>query len=149
MEEIIARRKGGLLPLYIGVIIFAAVLGIFAIVELILGGSWELCVFMLVCMLSVVGVGIWVLVGFVRTPKIAITYDSNKDKICFSGILVCSPSEIVSVRYECVRARLITYRWGKIIVKVAGREIKYNYIADVADVHDRLLQLMLEAKEKN
>ena len=63
-------------------------------------------------------------------------------------MLFRSVNQLGRVNYRCAHARGIHYKWGKIILLLDGREIVYNNVADVEDVHNRLMELRLQA-EKN
>ena len=146
--EVIARRKGGLVALYTVVLLVCALL--FGI------GAWatataEDTVPFLVGLqiffgLLLVGICLWVIIGYIRTPEVAVCYEGGN--LHFAGKYTCSPSEVTSVNYKRATARGITYRWGKLYVTAGGRTYTYNYIADVEYAHDCILQLMLEARKK-
>lgn len=149
MMEVIARRKEGLLALYIAVAVvfiplFFGPYMMMHFVDSLDGNPWFYAMLFLgvVC----VGIFIWVIVGIIRTPRVAIAYENGK--LYFGNGFSCTPQEITSVNYRRSHARGISYRWGRITVTLQGQTIKYDYIADVEYAHDRILQLMLEAKKK-
>ncbi len=138
--EIIARRKGGLFFLY-G---FCGVVGVFFLVLALIGSSLEQYerIGDLLIGLTLLVTGLVICVLYLRTPKVVITYDGNKLSI---GGQEYKPSQITSVNYRRARAKHTHYRWGSITVKISGKEYRYSFVADVEEVHNRLIALMKEA----
>ena len=57
--------------------------------------------------------------------------------------------KIARVEYRRAHMRYGTYAWGKLMVAVRdGREISCNYVADVEQAHNRLIDLMREYAAK-
>ena len=108
------------------------------------GDSTERGFTLLGCVVIVV-VGVVICVGILRTPKIIIQYD-GEHLILREGKFKIN--ELGRVNYRRAHARGFHYSWGKIILLLDGREIVYNNVADVEDVHNRLMELRLQA-EKN
>lgn len=145
--EVIAKRKNGLVGLYgaaAALSLFVIILSFFCfggsssqkitgIFLLILGGlAFALCVV--------------VSIGVCKTPADIIIYAN--------GVLhfpegSCNVSEIKNVEYRRASSRGLQYRWGTIILVLNDRTVKCNYVSDVVQVHNRLVQLMVEAKVKN
>lgn len=147
MGEVIARKREGLLALYIVTLIFVIAFIVGGNLSLRAVGNWTAGIWLIFVLEAfLIGVCGWVLIGILRTPQVMITYENGK--LYFANGVECSPQEIASVNYRRAHARGISYRWGKLIVTVHGQEIKYNYVADVEQAHDRILALMLEAREK-
>ena len=138
--EIIARRKGGLFFLY-GLCSLSGVFFLaFSLMNTSLENYERIGNFLIGLTLLVTGLVICVL--YLRTPKVVITYDGNKLSI---GGQEYKPSQITSVNYRRARAKHTHYRWGSITVKISGKEYRYSFVADVEEVHNRLIALMKEA----
>ena len=140
--EIIARKKSGLLLLYSFVILLGIFMGVLS--ANLDEDSTERGFTLLGCVVIVI-VGIIICVGILRTPKIIIQYDGEYLILREGKFRV---NQLGRVNYRCAHARGIHYNWGKIILLLDGREIVYNNVADVEDVHNRLMELRLQA-EKN
>ena len=138
--DIIARRKGGLFFLY-G---FCSLLGVFLLAFGLMNTSLENYerVGNLLIGLTALVTGLIICILYARTPKVAITYDGKK--LCIGGEEY-TPSQITSVNYKRAHARHTHYRWGSITVQVGGKEYRYSFVADVEEVHNRLIALMKEA----
>ena len=138
--EIIARRCGGVLALYL----FSAVLGV---VLCILGiGSTAIDDAFLTCFIPgilVILVSVVVCIRYFTVPKEIIQYDG--EKLIFPQGRY-APSEIVNVTYRCARERGFSHSWGKLTVTLSDKEITYNYVADVEEVHNRLMKLKTESQ---
>ena len=157
--EIIARRKDSLFTSWI---IAAAVVGLGFVFLLAyiarltgFGSSWEsvavwlfsIAIFGVVLALPL-GISIWQIKKFKETPSIPIVYENGK--VRFVNHFECAPEEIQNVTYRQARGGKYgwyTYSWGRLTVHVRGRDITYYFIEDVVAVHDRLLKLMLQARE--
>ena len=140
--EIIARKKSGLLLLYSFVILLGIFMGVLS--ANLDGDSTERGFTLLGCVVIVV-VGVVICVGILRTPKIIIQYDGEYLILREGKFRV---NQLGRVNYRRAHARGIHYSWGKIILLLDGREIVYNNVADVEQVHNRLMELRLQA-EKN
>ena len=95
-----------------------------------------------------VGILIWQIKKFRGTPQTPIVLENGK--IRFANHFECSISEIQNVTYRQARGGRYgwySYSWGRITVNVRGRDITYDFIENVVAVYDRLLALMLRAKE--
>ena len=140
--EIIARKKSGLLLLYSFVILLGIFMGVLS--ANLDEDSTERGFTLLGCVVIVI-VGIIICVGILRTPKIIIQYDGEYLILREGKFRV---NQLGRVNYRRAHARGIHYNWGKIILFLDGREIVYNNVADVEDVHNRLMELRLQT-EKN
>ena len=140
--EIIARKKSGLLLLYSFVILLGIFMGVLS--ANLDEDSTERGFTLLGCVVIVI-VGIIICVSVLRTPKIIIQYDGEYLILREGKFRV---NQLGRVNYRRAHARGIHYNWGKIILLLDGREIVYNNVADVEDVHNRLMELRLQA-EKN
>ena len=140
--EIIARKKSGLLLLYSFVILLGIFMGVLS--ANLDEDSTERGFTLLGCVVIVI-VGIIICVGILRTPKIIIQYDGEYLILREGKFRV---NQLGRVNYHRAHARGFHYSWGKIILLLDGREIVYNNVADVEDVHNRLMELRLQA-EKN
>ena len=144
MQEVIARRKGGLLLLY-G---FCFLVGIGVVVSglyqakkpdgqageiIILGGIILIVSSLIIC------------ISWLKTPKIVVVYDGERILLPKRS---CLPSEITNVNYKCASARGVHYRWGKLIIFVNGQPYTYRFVADVEEAHDRLIALRLQNERK-
>lgn len=138
--EIIARRKGGLFFLYGSCVVFGVFLSVFSLTGTLMENLRRVGNLLIGLTLLVTGLVICVL--YLRTPKVVITYDGNKLSI---GGQEYKPSQITSVNYRRTRAKHTHYRWGSITVKISGKEYRYSFVADVEEVHNRLIALMKEA----
>ena len=146
MEEIIARRKGGLLAIRLFCAVIIAVFAIGIVIGAVTSGEIYLIIPAGI-FFALFGVLIYMVIHVQKIPAVLITY--NQGKLYFADGLECTPHELTNVTYKRVASRGIYYSWGTLNVTVNGTEHKYQYMADVVDVHDRLLELMLEAREKN
>ena len=140
--EIIARKKSGLLLLYAFVILLGIFMGVLS--ANLDEDSTERGFTLLGCVVIII-VGIIICVGILRTPNIIIQYDGEYLILREGKFRV---NQLGRVNYRCAHARGIHYKWGKIILLLDGREIVYNKVADVEDVHNRLMELRLQT-EKN
>ena len=140
--EIIARKKSGLLLLYSFVILLGIFMGVLSVN--LDEDSTERGFTLLGCVVIVI-VGIIICVGILRTPKIIIQYDGEYLILREGKFRV---NQLGRVNYRRANARAFHYSWGKIILALGGQEIVYNNVADVEQVHNRLMELRLQA-EKN
>ena len=141
--EIIARRKNGVLVLYsimsiLGLIVFVASAGLSGSSSSEAENRWIAGLILMV-------VGGIICISVLRTPKIIIQYD-GEHLILREGKFKIN--ELGRVNYRRAHARGFHYSWGKIILALGGQEIVYNNVADVEQVHNRLMELRLQA-EKN
>ena len=147
--EVIARKKRKLC----GRDLIVAVLGGLCFAGSLIGVALgdHIFIFPSVLALSITAVGICMLVSIKKTPDEIITYDGKK--LYFADGLECSPREISNVNYKQSTSMLphsnLQYSWGSLTVTVNAVEHTYANTADVIDVHDRLLELMLQSREKN
>ncbi len=137
--EIIARRKGGLFFLYGA----CSVIGVLFLAFALLSTSLEEYerIGDLLIGLTLIVAGLIICIFYLRTPKVVITYDGNKLSI---GGQEYKPSQITSVNYRRARARHTHYLWGSITVKIGGKTYRYSFVANVEEVHNRLIALMKE-----
>ena len=146
--EVIARKHSACILLYAfgtgGLSLFVVLLIIAMVKDFAMAIAYVMVLIVFAVLLFLC---IYFLVDVARTPKVAITYESGK--LRFADSFECSLDDVSKVNYKCAQSRGMQYPWGELVVLVGEKEIKYRYIADVAEAHDRLLELMLEAKENN
>lgn len=142
--QILAQKKRGLIPLYCFAAILSTVLftimffaglnseAIATLPIIIIGG--------VVCDVTCIVICVWV----IRTPD-QITYENGN--VDFGNGYVAPAENITNVEYRQARARGWHYQWGKLTIYVDGREFVYRYIADVEEAHNRIINVMLEAKK--
>ena len=141
--EIIARRKNGVLVLYsiisiLGLIVFVASGGLSGSSSSEAENRWIAGLILMV-------VGGIICISVLRTPKIIIQYDGEYLILREGKFKI---NELGRVNYRQAHARRSHYSWGKIILALGGQEIVYKNVADVEQVHNRLMELRLQA-EKN
>ena len=141
--EIIARRKNGVLVLYS--IMFILGLIVFVISGGLSGSSSSEAENRWIAGLILMVVGGIISISVLRTPKIIIQYDGEYLILREGKFKI---NELGRVNYRQAHARGIHYSWGKITLALGGQEIVYNNVADVEQVHNRLMELRLQA-EKN
>lgn len=139
--EILAQKKRGLIPLYSLVatictilILFNAMLKVAAttLLFLVIGGV----ILDIACIVICIRVK--------RTPD-QITYENGK--VDFGNGYVAPAGNITNVEYRQARARGWHYRWGKLTIYVDDQVFTYRYIAEVEEAHNRIINVMLEAKK--
>lgn len=141
--EVIARRKNGVLVLYsimfiLGLIVFLASGGLSGSSSSEAENRWIAGLILMV-------VGGIICISVLRTPKIIIQYDGEYLILREGKFKI---NELGRVNYRQAHARGFHYSWGKIALALGGQEIVYNNVADVEHVHNRLMELRLQA-EKN
>ena len=141
--EIIARRKNGVLVLYS--IMFILGLIVFVISGGLSGSSSSEAENRWIAGLILMVVGGIISISVLRTPKIIIQYDGEYLILREGKFKI---NELGRVNYRQAHARGIHYSWGKITLALGGQEIIYNNVADVEQVHNRLMELRLQT-EKN
>ena len=141
--EVIARRKNGLLLLYS----IISSLGLIAFVKTggFNGAYSSRTTYMWSAGLALFVLGVIICIGILRTPKIIIQYDGEYLILREGKFKI---NELGRVNYRQAHARGIHYSWGKITLALGGQEIVYKNVADVEQVHNRLMELRLQA-EKN
>ena len=88
------------------------------------------------------------IVKYAKIPNVLLTYDQGK--LYFADGFECAISDVQGVKYQrYYSGHLFYWSSGKLIVQACGREFKFQQVAHVEDAHNRLLELMLEAREKN
>lgn len=140
--EIIARRKGGLFALY-GL---CFLVGVFAVVMAAFGSKnaerkFEFLGYFPIGVMMIV-VSLVICVNYLRTPSTIIVY---KDKKLMIKGKEYTPTQITNVNYKCAHSRHHFYRWGKLMLTIGGESYSYNFVAEVEEVHNRLIALMKEA----
>lgn len=139
--EILAQKKRGLIPLYF----FAAILSTVVLTAMYL--TTEVPATLPIIIIGGVAIDvicIVICVWVIRTPD-QITYENGK--VNFGNGYVAPAENITKVEYRQARARGWHYQWGKLTIYVDGREFVYRYIADVEEAHNRIINVMLEAKK--
>ena len=137
---VIAEKSSSAIVVYIIVAVLLAVAATLLIILIALG---ELTVYNVVELILLSLCIIYSIVQIVRvakTPRTIITYENGVLK--FADGLQCSPRELERVNYRrAVTRRAIFYTWGILIITVKGQTHKYRYVANVEEVHDRLIDL--------
>lgn len=136
--ELIARRCGGVLALYL----FAAALGV---VLCILGiGSTAIDDAFLTCFIPgilVILVSVVICIRYFTVPKEIIQYDG--EKLIFPQGRY-APSEIKNVTYYLGRKRYLGN--GSLKVYMTDAQVfSFAFVANVEEVHNRLIELRLQA----
>ena len=80
-----------------------------------------------------------------KMPKIIITFDG--ENLILPNSVTYPLKELTKVNYAQAHARGMTYQWGTIKLTFGEEELEYNYVADVEEVHDKLMKLRLEKTE--
>ena len=148
-QKVIARKKAlvavYMLPLVIG-IVMAACGGVLLALCLREGREIVAAVFLIVLGAVLIAASVVVLVQICRLPEVIAVREG--DELVFLGER-CRLCEIARVEYRRAHMRYGTYAWGKLMVAVRdGREISCNYVADVEQAHNRLIDLMREYAAK-
>ena len=160
MKEVIARRKDSLFTFFVVlltiIIVFLGGSLIHMLRLLGIGMSFEKVIALLLAVVvyglifaPLIGILIWQIKKFRKTPPTPIVLEN--EKISFANHFECSILEIQNVTYRQARGGRWRYvfAWGRLTVNVRGRDITYDFIENVVAAHDRLLALMLRAREKN
>ena len=140
--EVIAKRKNSLLWLYGGI----AVLGLFMLVigwnaaveETLPGQPMDITPIVPGIILTLVGAIITALA--LLTPSKPICYDGQY--LIFPKGEKYSVRQIKRINYKRAHAKYRQYKWGKLIIEIGDRKYKFNYIADVEGVQNRLIELL-------
>lgn len=147
--EVIARKKGSLFGRYILLAILGVALCTISIVFMVKWFEGPELIFLAVGALLII-IGVFGARRIQKTPEEIITYDG--EKLYFADGLECSPREITNVTYKQDRSMgrysHYQYSWGSVTVTVNGVEHTFDNTADVVDVHDLLIELMLQSREK-
>lgn len=143
MTEVIARKKRVAWMYIVSLIIGVALI----ICASVLGSDNKIAVvFMVIVGIVCIAVSVVIIIKISKTPLIVITRE--EDTLIYPDGK-CKISELENVYCRKAHARGISYEWGEIIISVNGREYKYNYVADVERVQQRIAQLMQESKSDN
>lgn len=146
MIEVIAKTKKSLFWLYLmaGILMLTPLgLAIWLIVYFPQVGFLGWLVLLLT--LFMLGFCLWLCIQIRRAPENVIVREGD-NLILPDG--VCPLRELRNV--ICRRAtsgRGLQARWGMIILQTAQGERKYQFVADVEAIHNRLIQLMMQTKE--
>ena len=135
--EIIARRKNSL---FIHYAIFALVGGVFLALALVFNK-----IYFLLGSLVIIAFALWGVIRLLRTPKIIIQCD-GECLILREGKFKIN--QLSRVNYHTTHAEGIHFSWGQLTLLLNRVQIVYNDVADVEYVHNRLMELRLQA-EKN
>ena len=132
--EIIARRKDSLLLLFGVITLFGVIATVVS-----LQGFWD-DKFAIGGIIIVVA-GVILCARILRTPKEIIRYDGEflilregKYKI----------DQLSKINYRCMHIRGRYYHSGTLTLLLNGKEIVYDFVADVEEVHNRLMALRLK-----
>ena len=140
--EVIAKRKDSLLFLYGGITALGAIILLIALIK-----PFNLQIqktSTLVAGLVLFFVGSFICANILRMPK---------EIICFDGENLILPQgkyplkQLSNVNYRHARIKGVNYRWGRIILTINGQKFEYINVADVESVHNRIMQLRLEAEK--
>jgi hypothetical protein len=136
--EIIASKKGSILPLYI----FVAAIGIlFLCIGIAIGEFYYIGAGALIFI-----VGMAITLDFCRFPMTLITLGSD-GMLYLPRSVTVNPREITDVSYRRASARSIQYKWGTVIITTYSDTYKLRYTADCESVSKRLTELMYESKQ--
>lgn len=144
--EILAEKKRGLILLYF----FAAILSTLLFTLMYFKAKSAIVILPVILPVIVIGsiaidvMCIVICVWIKRTPE-RITYENGK--VDFGNGYVTHAENITKVEYRRVHARGWSYKWGKLTVYVEDRVLVYRYMADVEEAHNRIINVMLEAKK--
>ena len=142
--EIIARKKEGLEKLYIFAICLSCVLIVIGV--LFAPSSLEYITYLVVgIILLIVSVNIYKKVK--NTPTIIVQFD-GETLICPDGNFPIR--EVSNVQFErAYNAKYhYKYSWGKLSIITNGIKHTYDFVEDIEQAQTRLMQLILENKEK-
>ncbi len=140
MKEVIAVKKEETLGLYITLSVVGLItclIGCFVMN----GMLFPLVIFGLI-FLAIGVVPSW---QILKMPKIIITYDG--ENLFLPNNVTYPLKELTKVNYTQAHSRGMTYQWGVIKLTFGEEELEYNYVADVEEVHDKLMKLRLEKTE--
>lgn len=146
MREVIARRKEGLVTLYVICLVLVVAVLLASGVCMILQPSGSIIAAVIALLIAVVIVIPLCVINIVQisnTPEEIIVYENG---FLHFPDCTCRAYEIRNVEYRFARGRRISYNWGRIIIALDGRTLDINFVADVVRVHNRLIQLMMESK---
>lgn len=137
MEEVVAKRKGGLIVAYS---IFLVIGLVFAIGGFILAIDELYGLAVAAIGLAFIGLGIWQIVAYCKVPKDIIVY---RDGMLYlpKGATV-SPLDITHCKVTITSRNGIANRWGKLTLKTSdGRQFVINYVDYIEDVQQRLNEI--------
>ena len=144
-REVIARRTGSARPMYL----LSAILGVAILIVSVLfmwqedsrtgqSVTWGL---LIVAGVLVAVLGAVYFVKAMRTPDVIC--EREGDHILFLGNTI-PLKDIINVRCRRAHSRYGAYRWGSLTVEYAGGSVKCDFVAEVENVHDRLIALLRE-----
>ena len=134
MEEIIAKRIGGILGLYITIIVFGALITLLSVVAFVFD-SLSGGIYFLVMGTFLLGMGIGVTVWWTGVPKVFVKYADGK--LYLSGGVVCSPSEVDF----CTSCSYWT-GYGSLVISVSNKQYKLKYSSRVDKAANRINELV-------
>ena len=147
--EVIAKKSKEMQNkalVYCLIALFLAV--VLLVVEIVcwtkIGWRWTdvLCLLLLICD---IGYSVYEGIEYFKmasVPEDVITYE--EEKVCFSGELVCLPSEIENLSYS-ISEESGNKDWGMLSFCVDGNDYTCPLIADINTVFDRLVELGAKA----
>ena len=136
-EEVVARRAN-----YRWGPIFVIVLGLAAVILGILLNfryDWTIMLFFLGIGLLIIDAGLAGVIGYIKKPKIFITYKDGK--LHFSDGTECYPHEIEHVLVKITSTNGIQSTTGGLVITVHGRKIAYRGVKKIKTVESRLGEL--------
>ena len=144
-REVVARRAGSVRAVYlIAALVGVALLALSAAFLANAGGEpWLIVawVIFLVAGVLVAVLGVRYFVKAMRTPEIIC--EREGDRIVFLGEQI-PLKDLLNVRCRRAHSRYGAYRWGSLTVEYAGGSVKCDFVAEVENVHDRLIALLRE-----
>lgn len=136
MEEVVAKRKGGIIAVGVMLIVMGL---IFAVAGIIIDEIGALVAGILIG-LAIIGIGVWQIVSYSKVPKEIIVY---RDGMLYLPKGACvSPLDITHCKITITSRNGIANRWGKLTLKTAdGRQFVINYVDYIEDVQQRLNEI--------
>ena len=148
---VIARKKGSLKGAYITILVLGLSFILIALVDFIISSILGLigtitAVFMLIAGITLVIFSVVYLIKISKVPEIIIIYENGELRFPDGS---CNITELKKVEYRQAHGRYHLAEWGKIILTLNDRTVEYDYVANVVQVHNVIIQLMLASRVNN
>ena len=138
--EVIARKKSGLMPLFISCIVLGALCISGGVVCFVLGNySIVPAIVLTVLGVAVIALSAFCLWKWKKMPTEIVCVEEEKLQLPEGRYAL---NEISNVSYRCPLATL-KVRWGKLYIEVGGKVFAYGFVEDVAETQQMLLSLRL------
>ena len=137
--EVVARKKEGLLPLFIILLAVGTVTLSGGIVCLAFGGYTLIPGIVLTCLASVAV--IFIAIGWIRwvkTPSVIITVEGNEMQLAAGRYAL---SDILNVTYRCP----LKTSWGRLCVELKNKTVSCDFVEDVVETQQALISLRLSS----